>query len=121
MQNTTLSEITFELPGGLVLGNDRRLSYAELRPLTGREEEWLASHPGVPSAKAVTRLLSTCLVQLDDEPSSQEQVQRLLVADRDYLMLQLRRLTLGDRFRVVMVCPTCGANMDVDFNADEVP
>lgn len=121
MRGDTPSETIFELPGGLVIGDDRRLSYAELRPLSGREEEWLASHPGIPSAKAVTRLLSTCLVHLDGEPSSHEQVQRLLVADRDYLMLQLRRLTLGDRFRVVMVCPTCGAKMDVDFDADEVP
>src|SRR6266487_2775275 len=121
MQGDTLSETTFELPGGLVLGIDRMLSYAELRPLTGREEEWLASHPGTLGARAVSRLLSACLVHLDGEPPDYEYVQRLLVGDRDYLMLQLRRITLGDHFRAVIVCPACDAKMDVDFEADEVP
>jgi uncharacterized protein YbaR (Trm112 family) len=121
MQGNILSETTFELPGGLVLGDERRLSYAELRPLAGREEEWLASHPGTPGAKAVTRLLSACLVHLDGEPPAYEYVQRLLVGDRDYLMLQLRCMTLGDHFRAVLVCPACNAKMDVDFDADEVP
>ncbi len=121
MQDTTLSEATFELPGGLVLEDGRRLSRVELRPLTGREEEWLATHPGVPSAKAVTRLLNSCLRGPDGELVGLQQVQRLLVGDRDYLMLQLRSITLGDHFHAVIVCPVCDAKMDVDFTADEVP
>ena len=36
-------------------------------------------------------------------------------------MLQLRRMTLGDHFRAVIVCPACDAKMDVDFEAEEVP
>jgi hypothetical protein len=121
MRDTTLSEVTFELPGGLVLEDGRRLSRVELRPLTGREEEWLATHPGVPGAKAVTRLLNSCLLGSDGEPMGLQQVQRLLVGDRDYLMLQLRRITLGGRFQAVIVCPVCDAKMDVDFTAEEVP
>jgi len=121
MQYTTLSKTTFELPGGLVLEDGRRLSRVELQPLTGREEEWLAAHPGVSGAKAVTRLLNTCLLGPDGEPLDSRQVLRLLVGDRDYLMLQLRRITLGDRFHAVIVCPVCDAKMDVDFTADEVP
>lgn len=121
MRDNTLSETSFELPGGLVLENGRRLAQAELRPLTGREEEWLASHPGTPCARAVTRLLSACLLELDGEPVNHMQVQRLLVGDRDFLMLQLRRLTLGSHFRAVVVCPACDAKMDVDFEADEIP
>lgn len=121
MQDNTLSETIFELPGGLVLEDGRRLSQVELRPLTGHEEEWLAAHTGTPGAKTVTRLLSTCLIELDGKPVNYKQVQRLLVGDRDYLMLQLRRITLGDRFRAVIVCPVCDAKMDVDFTTDEVP
>lgn len=121
MQGTTLSETSFELPGGLVLEDGRRLSRAELRPLTGHEEEWLAAHPSTPSAQVVTQLLSTCLIELGGEPVDAKQVQRLLVGDRDYLMLRLRCMTLGDHFRAVILCPACDAKMDVDFEADDVP
>src|SRR2546423_5681488 len=120
MWNELLSESIFMLPGGLVLSEDRRLSEAELRPLTGYEEEWLARHHGVPSAPAVTRLLNACLVRLDDVTRSQELVRRILVGDRDFLMLQLRRMTLGEKISAVVVCPACSAQMDVDFKASDV-
>jgi hypothetical protein len=111
----------YTLPGGLVLEDGRRFSQAELRPLSGHEEEWLARHPRVPSAVAVTYLLSACLLRLDDQPVHRAQVGRLLVGDRDYLMLHLRRLTLGDTIRAVLTCQACTAKMDVDFQAADVP
>src|SRR5690242_5162538 len=109
------------LPGGLVLDDGRRLSEAELRPLNGHEEEWLARHPGAPSAVAVSHVLGGCLLRLEGRPAGRDAARRLLVGDRDYLMLELRRLTLGDPIRAVLVCPACGAKMDVDFRAADVP
>ena len=111
---------TFLLPGGLVL-EDRRLGTVELRPLTGREEEWLAGHADTPAARAVTKLLDACVTHIEDLAPTTELIRRLLVGDRDYLVLQLRRLTFGDEFRAVLACPECGSKMDVDFSAAEVP
>src|SRR5690242_14449677 len=102
-----------ELPGGLVLEDGCRLREAELRPITGREEDWLAVHGSAPSAAVVTYLLSRCLVRLGDREPTLDLVQGLLAGDRDYLMLQLRRATLGDQFQAVFRCPECGAKMDV--------
>src|SRR5215470_13815913 len=112
---------TFLLPGGLVLDEGRRVGQAALRPLTGREEEWLARHPVTRSALAVTRLLNNCLVWLDNAKITSDLVRLLLVGDRDYLILQLRSLTLGDEFQAVFVCPACGAKMDVSFRTSDVP
>lgn len=114
------SEGIFILPGGLLM-EGRSLREAELRPLTGYEEDWLALRPSVPSALAVTRLLSLCLARLEDVAPSRGLVQRLLVGDRDYLMLQLRRITLGDTVSAVLACPACSAKMDVDFAIADVP
>jgi hypothetical protein len=116
-----IADEVYTLPGGLVLEDGRRLSQAELRPLSGHEEEWLARHPRVPSAVAVTHLLSACLLCLDDQPAYRAQASRLLVGDRDYLMLHLRRLTLGETIRAVLTCQACSAKMDVDFQAADVP
>jgi hypothetical protein len=48
-------------------------------------------------------------------------VRRLLVGDRDYLILQLRRLSLGDELNAVLDCPACKEPMDVSFRASDVP
>ena len=46
---------------------------------------------------------------------------RLLVGDRDHLMLRLRRLTLGDVVAAVLTCPSCRARMDLTIDLAEAP
>lgn len=120
MTATQLSEGVCNLPGGLVLEDGRKLGRAELRPLTGREEEWVAQHADAPSAHIATKLLSACFVRLEDVKVNSEIIDRLLVGDRDYLILQLRRMTLGDRFAAVFSCPACKRAMDVEFLARDI-
>jgi hypothetical protein len=48
-------------------------------------------------------------------------IDRLLVGDREFLMLQLRRITLGEEFAAVVNCPACGVKMDASFRATDVP
>jgi hypothetical protein len=110
-----------DLPGGVVKSDGRPERVAALRPLSGFEEDWLAANTDVPSALAVTRLLSACLLRIGDQATTPGLVRTLLVGDRDFLMLQLRRLTLGERFAAVLGCPECGARMDVDFGVADVP
>lgn len=109
------------LPGGLVAESGRRLTRVVLRPLSGREEEWLARHSDVANAVAVTHVLGACLVRADGEAPPAELARRLLAGDRDYLILQLRRLTVGDRIDAVLTCPACPAKMDVTFDAGAIP
>ena len=113
-------ETAVNLPGGFVDG-DRRVATALLRPLTGREEEWLAGAQGVPNARRVTQVLSSCVIALDSQPVTSDAVRRLLVGDRDFLILQLRRLTLGDQVSAVVTCPACNGSLDMDFRLSEVP
>jgi hypothetical protein len=110
-----------ELPGGLIDAQGRRLARVRLRPLSGAEEEWLATTATIPSAVAVTNLLAACLVHLEDMPVDADLVRRFLVGDRDFLMLQLRLLTLGDPVHAVLLCPACSAKMDVDFAVRDLP
>jgi hypothetical protein len=120
VQATQLSDGVCNLPGGLVLDDGRRLGRAELRPLTGREEEWVTQHAGSPSVHLATKLLSACFVRLEDVIVDSEIIDKLLVGDRDYLILQLRRMTLGDRFAAVFLCRACKRAMDVEFLAQDI-
>lgn len=117
--------ISVTLPGGLLAGDTpdqfRHFETAGLRPLTGYEEDWLAANRGKPSALVASGLLDACVTDLDGETPPKNTAARLLAADRDFLVFQLRRLTLGDAFHAIAACPECGARMDVTFDAAGVP
>ena len=112
------------LPGGYFDAQGRLQRDFDLAVLTGREEELLsqARHPR--PAALVTELLSRCVRRLGDiSPVPLEVSRELLVADRQYLMLQLRAATFGDRVRAALVCPWpgCGERVSLEFAVSDVP
>ena len=112
------------LPGGYVDAGGRLQREFELAVLTGREEELLAQARHPRPAALVTEVLSRCVRRLGDiEPVPSQVARDLLVGDRLYLMLQLRRATFGDRVRATLVCPwpDCGERVSLDFAISDVP
>jgi hypothetical protein len=99
------------LPGG---GTARVFS------LTGRDEDGIARDDTTAAALATTALIGSC-VEVDGAAPSAERARTLLVGDREFLMLQLRRETLGERIFAVVGCSACGADVDVAFDAADVP
>ena len=112
MSRTTIFDTAVDLPGG---------SAAALRPLSGREEEWLAAHGATANAFAVTHLLGACLVALGAEAPSAAAARELLVGDRDALMLALRRITIGEKVLATFACACCREPMDIDFELGDLP
>ncbi len=106
--------IEVELPGGFWTSEGRLVNRMQIRPLTGADEEWLQDCPDErPTGVVAAGLLRRCAI--DDD------IDHLLIADHDYLLLQLRCVTLGNRFGLVATCLRCNSSMDVGFDADEVP
>jgi hypothetical protein len=91
---------------------------AHLRPLTGEDQLFLTEECGaLLPARWVTEVLSRCVTWLgQDEPMSREAIRSLTVGEREGLLLQLRRLTLGERLRCLFVCPSpeCREKLEVD-------
>jgi hypothetical protein len=109
------------LPAGLVVDGVRHRE-AELRGLSGREEELLAA--AVPGAAAVTAVLARCLSRIGAvEPVDAALVRGLLVADRQVLLLRLREATFGELVRGSVPCPwpDCGTRVAVSFSTGDVP
>ncbi|MFG2937612.1 hypothetical protein [Streptomyces sp. NPDC048282] len=112
------------LPGGYWDPAGRLHREFELAALTGREEELLAGTRSPRPAALVTEVLSRCLARLGDiSPVPPEVVRQLLVADRQYLLLRLRRATFGDQVAANLVCPwpDCGRRVSIRFSLDSVP
>jgi len=86
---------------------------AALRKMRGHEEALLYD-PSISAGRLVTELLRGCLVRLGDQGEvSPEAVRRLYSADRNYLLVELRRFTLGDALPCSYLCPGCGADVAV--------
>lgn len=83
---------------------------ASLRKMRGHEEALLYDS-SLSAGRLVTELLAGCLTRLGDETHvSANDVRKLYSADRNYLLLEIRRFTLGDAMPCVYGCPTCGVD-----------
>ena len=118
-----MHEHVYTLPGGYFDPNGRLHREVALRALGGYEEELLSSQHLSP-AKQVTQLLQRCITRIGDITVINEDVtKQLFVADREYLLLMLRKITFGNKVQAKLACPwpDCLKNIDIDFNIDEVP
>ncbi|HEX2086385.1 MAG TPA: DUF6760 family protein [Solirubrobacteraceae bacterium] len=112
------------LPGGLVDDAGTLHDQVDLRGLTGREEELLAASGGAESASLVTAVLSRCVLRIGAVTDVDAGVvRRLLVADRQFLLLRLREATFGPEVRGSVPCPWpgCGRRVAVSFSTGDVP
>ncbi len=116
--------LTAILPGGYVGRDGVVHREVELTPLTGREEELLAGERSHKIASLVTKILQRCVRRIGSiTPVSLEMIRSLPIADRQYLLLKLRELTLGDTIRASVFCPwsDCGKKISVSFLSDDIP
>lgn len=118
-----MSERHFEvvLPVGAVGDDGRVRKDAAIRKMRGHEEA-LLYETSLTSAELVTELLRGCLVRLGDETEiSKAQVDRMYSADRTFLLVAIRRVTLGDRVRASYPCAGCGGEMPIEDDLSKLP
>ncbi|MGW0626235.1 T4 family baseplate hub assembly chaperone [Streptomyces sp. NPDC002758] len=114
----------FSLPGGYVLGSDYASARydAEVRELTGADEEALTKARQSGIGKYVSTLLTAGTVSVGDEKTSAPLLSNLLLGDRDMLLLEIRRATYGDEITWDQYsCPWCGEEFRLTVTLDEIP
>ena len=100
------------------------LREVELAPLSGRDEELIAAHQPIANPALLTVLLSRCVRRLGPvRPVSEDLARRLLVMDRQFLLLKLRQMTFGDHVQATVQCPweACRKKVDIDFSLHDIP
>lgn len=124
MIGTGESTQRFMLPGGYAAADCDLLREVEVAPLSGWDEELIAAQPPAARRGLLTVLLSRCVLRLGAvRPVTEDLVRRLLVVDRQFLLLKLRQLTFGDYMQATVQCPweTCRQKIDIDFSLDDIP
>lgn len=106
------------LPGGLTDPFEGTITTAEIRELTGSDEEIIAriGDPG----KALLTILERATVKIGDKPADKETLDALLAGDREALLLAIRVATFGSTVKIAPVCPSCGEeqNFEIDLVKD---
>lgn len=111
------SESEVLLPGGFIK-DDHVVTTAEVRELTGADEEAIAKAGSI--GKALNTLLQRGLVKLGMDDVKSTDLDTLLAGDRDAILLGIRRVTFGNTIPLDITCPSCRADqkVEIDLTAD---
>ena len=95
-----------ELPGGLLDPFNGMIYTAEVRELTGVDEEAISKIPD--TAKSLLAILERATVKIGEEKASKDLIDSLLAGDREMLLLAIRKATFGNEVKLGPgLCPHC--------------
>ena len=99
-----------ELPSGIE---------AEIREMTGAEEELLTNQRLIRNGTAINQVLKNCLIRLGEnsQPSMQD-VLAMLSGDRLTLLVELRKVSLGNEVDLELVCSNAVCRETNTFTVD---
>ncbi len=109
-----------DLPIGLTEGGELHRR-AVVRKMRGHEEALLYDRELGPG-ELVSRILAGAMLRLGSiEAPGPEVVDRMYSADRNFLLLHIRRLTLGDGMPAHYRCPGCGSEVRTLARISDIP
>lgn len=106
-----------ELAGGLEDPFDGNAYTAEIRELTGADEEAISKISD--AGKALLTVLERAVIKIGDKPATKENLDALLAGDRELLLLAIRKVTFGSEVQLGPNCPECGEEQVFDIDLDK--
>ena len=110
------SDTTVELPGGYITATGEVLRTAEVRELTGKDEEVIAKAGTM--GKALLTVLQRGTVKVGDVKADDKVLDELLAGDRDAILLGIIKATFGPEIEVPSYCGGCQEIKTVSVNID---
>lgn len=122
VSNDYLEENEFRLPVGFVDSEGRLHETIKLRPMTGETEEAIAD-PKVRDngGKLVTELIFSVTERVGAvKKVNKDVIRQLTIADRDFVLLKNRQVSMGDDVNYVDQCPHCRGKNEVYVNLSNI-
>ena len=85
-----------------------------IRPMTGEEEQILATPRFVKKGQAIDMIFQRCLQE-------KYNVKNLLSIDRTFLLIYLRGISYGPEYEVEIKCPSCDKKFATTIDLDVIP
>lgn len=108
------SDTTVELPGGYITPTGEVIRTAEVRELTGRDEEFISKAGSM--GKAILAVLQRGTVKIGDIKADDKVLDELLAGDRDALLLGIIKATFGPEAEIPSYCGGCQEVKTVSVN-----
>lgn len=109
------------LPGGLAR-KDHIIKTAEVRELTGEDEESLAKASQSPNPFTFLDRLLRCGVTKIGDTKDEKILGQLLIGDRETIILGIRKATYGDEIKISdWTCPDCSHTAELNFTIEDIP
>jgi hypothetical protein len=109
-------ETLVTLPGGYVSAAGEVVKTAEVRELTGRDEEAITKASSL--TKVFPIILSRGVVSVGKEKATEEILDKMLAGDRDALLLGIYKATFGPTATLLCWCGGCNESKEVEVNVD---
>lgn len=109
-----LPETVIDLPGGLVTPTGEVVTEAEVRELTGRDEEAIARTAS--RAATLQIILNRGVVRIGDAKADEPTLDKILSGDRDMLLLAIYAATFGREVTVTPFCNDCQERVEAEID-----
>jgi hypothetical protein len=113
---TSPSNNLVTLPGGYITATGEVIDEAEVRELTGSDEEAIAKAPNV--GRALLTILQKGTVKIGEEKADERILDNILSADRDVLLLAIFKATFGNKAIVPVYIDGEMKEVEVDLDND---
>lgn len=104
------TDAVFDLPGGYVSPTGEVAYEAEVRELTGRDEEQISKAPSL--VKGLGVILQRGLVRVGDTKVDESVLNDMLAGDRDYALIRIYAATFGPEVTASRYCVECEGMRD---------
>lgn len=111
---TPPSDVFVTLPAGYLTPDGEVIKTAEVRELTGKDEEAIARSSSV--SRMLLTILSRGTVAIGKLPAADNVLDNLLTGDRDAILLGIYRATFGDTADISSYCNGCEEFKSVEVN-----
>jgi hypothetical protein len=120
VQLTSPSDTTVNLPAGYVMASGEVARTAEVRELTGKDEELIGKGGG--AIKAYATILRQATVSIGGEPVTEQILDSLIIGDRDAIVLGIYKATFGNNVELPGFCGQCSEFKSIAIDIDrDVP
>lgn len=113
---TPPSDNLVHLPGGFITDAGEVIKTAEVRELTGRDEELISRSTN--SGRTFSAILACGAVKVGDIPVTEKVLDELLSGDRDAIMVGIYKATFGQLNKSSSFCRGCGEMKDIEVDVD---
>lgn len=113
---TPPSSNVVNLPGGFITAAGEVITQAEVRELTGADEEAIARASNI--GKAILTILSRGTVKVGDQKADDKILDQMLSGDRDALILGIFKATFGKEAEVSSYCGGCDEFKTISLDLD---